>query len=61
MDERAYSMDSLLDWSARDEREGLGDAPWPPHYRKQQGEPARVQPSRQKSEGRRKKSKNEVF
>ena len=24
----------------------MGDAPWPPHYRKQPGEPARVQPSR---------------
>ena len=32
--------------SARHERDGLGDAPWPPHYRKQPGEPARVQPSR---------------
>jgi DNA ligase D-like protein (predicted polymerase) len=56
MDERAYSLDALLEWSARDERRGLGDAPWPPHYRKQTGEPARVQPSRKKLEGRRKKS-----
>jgi DNA primase len=47
MDERAYSIDALLEWSTRDERGGLGDAPWPPHYRKQKGEPARVQPSRQ--------------
>jgi len=31
-----------------DEREGLGDAPWPPHFRKQDGEPRRVQPSRAK-------------
>jgi DNA ligase D-like protein (predicted polymerase) len=46
MDERAYSIETLLEWSARDERGGLGDAPWPPHYRKQKGEPARVQPSR---------------
>jgi bifunctional non-homologous end joining protein LigD len=56
MDETEYSLDSLLELSARDERGGLGDAPWPPHYRKQQGEPARVQPSRKKLEGRRKTS-----
>src|SRR5262249_30014843 len=34
--------------SARDEAEGLGDAPWPPNYRKQEGEPPRVQPSKQR-------------
>ena len=56
MDATAYSLEPLLDLSARDERGGLGDAPWPPHYRKQKGEPARVQPSRKKLEGRRKKS-----
>jgi hypothetical protein len=39
---------SLLELSARQEREGLGDAPWPPHYRKQPDEPARVQPSRRR-------------
>ncbi len=33
----------------RDEREGLGDAPWPPHFRKQRGEPRRVQPSRRRA------------
>ncbi len=46
MDERAYSLAPLLELSARQETEGLGDAPWPPHYKKQSGEPARVQPSR---------------
>jgi bifunctional non-homologous end joining protein LigD len=30
------------------ERQGLGDAPWPPHYRKQSAEPSRVQPSKRK-------------
>jgi bifunctional non-homologous end joining protein LigD len=40
------SLDLLLELSARQEREGLGDAPWPPHYQKQKGEPARVQPSK---------------
>jgi bifunctional non-homologous end joining protein LigD len=46
IDERPGSLDSLLELAARDEREGLGDAPWPPHFRKQTGEPRRVQPSR---------------
>jgi len=31
----------------------LGDAPWPPHYRKQRGEPPRVQPSKRRTSGRR--------
>jgi bifunctional non-homologous end joining protein LigD len=43
------SLDALLELSARQEREGQGDAPWPPHYRKQEGEPARVQPSRRRT------------
>ncbi|MHB1538702.1 MAG: non-homologous end-joining DNA ligase [Solirubrobacteraceae bacterium] len=46
IDEVAHSLAPLLELAARDEREGLGDAPWPPHFRKQQGEPRRVQPSR---------------
>ncbi len=46
IDEHAGHLDGLLELAARDEREGLGDAPWPPHFRKQKGEPPRVQPSR---------------
>ena len=46
IDDHADSLESLLELSAQHEREGLGDAPWPPHYRKQEGEPKRVQPSR---------------
>jgi DNA ligase D-like protein (predicted polymerase) len=46
IDAHADSLDALLDLSARHEREGLADAPWPPHYEKQQGEPKRVQPSK---------------
>jgi bifunctional non-homologous end joining protein LigD len=46
IDEHPGSLDGLLELAARDEREGLGDAPWPPHFRKQKGEPPRVQPSR---------------
>jgi DNA ligase D-like protein (predicted polymerase) len=46
IDERPGELESLLELAARDEREGLGDAPWPPHFPKQRGEPRRVQPSR---------------
>ncbi len=46
IDDRPCSLERLLEFSARDAREGLGDAPWPPHYRKQADEPARVAPSR---------------
>jgi bifunctional non-homologous end joining protein LigD len=46
IDHTPGSLDGLLELSDRHEREGLGDAPWPPHYKKQAGEPPRVQPSR---------------
>jgi bifunctional non-homologous end joining protein LigD len=49
IDEHPCSLEPLLELSARQEAEGLGDAPWPPHYGKQPGEPPRVQPSRSKS------------
>ncbi len=42
------SLDALLELSERHEAEGLGDAPWPPNYAKQAGEPPRVQPSRKR-------------
>jgi len=48
IDESACSLGALMDLAARDERAGLGDAPWPPHYKKQPGEPARAQPSRRR-------------
>ena len=48
MDEAAGSLDALLDLAARDEAAGLGDAPWPPHFRKMEGEAPRVAPSRAK-------------
>jgi len=50
IDEHVGSLDPLLDLAARDEAEGLGDAPWPPHFRKQRGEGKRVAPSRAKSD-----------
>jgi bifunctional non-homologous end joining protein LigD len=46
IDEHSFGLGALLELAARDERDGLGDAPWPPHFRKQKGEPPRVQPSR---------------
>jgi bifunctional non-homologous end joining protein LigD len=46
IDQHAGSLDALLELAARHEREGLGDAPWPPQYTKQPGEAPRVQPSR---------------
>jgi bifunctional non-homologous end joining protein LigD len=48
IDESPCSLESLLELSARHEREGQGDAPWPPQYKKQPGEPPRVQPSRRR-------------
>ncbi|HXY71399.1 MAG TPA: non-homologous end-joining DNA ligase [Actinomycetota bacterium] len=48
IDAEAGSLDALLDLALRDEREGLGEAPWPPNYPKAPGEPPRVQPSRAK-------------
>jgi DNA ligase D-like protein (predicted polymerase) len=49
IDEAAGSLEPLLALSAEHEAAGLGDAPWPPHYKKQPGEPPRVQPSRRRS------------
>jgi len=43
------SLERLLELSAQHERDGLGDAPWPPHYQKQRDEPARVQPSKRRT------------
>jgi bifunctional non-homologous end joining protein LigD len=48
MDEYAGSLEGLLELAARDEAEGLGDAPWPPHFAKATGEASRVAPSRAK-------------
>ena len=48
IDAHRCSLEGLLELSARHERDGLGDAPWPPHYQKQAGEPPRVQPSKRR-------------
>ena len=49
MDSNAGSLEGLLELAARDEAAGLGDAPWPPHFRKMKGEGSRVAPSRARS------------
>jgi len=46
MDDAPGTLDGLLELAARDEAQGLGDAPWPPHFRKADGEAPRVAPSR---------------
>src|SRR6266481_2202128 len=48
IDDQAGSLDGLLELSEKQRAAGQGDAPWPPHYAKQEGEPARVQPSRRR-------------
>ena len=49
MNENPGSLEKLLELAAVDESAGLGDAPWPPHFRKMEGEGPRVAPSRAKS------------
>src|SRR5437867_2932118 len=51
MDERAGSLQPLLELADRHAAAGLADAPWPPQFAKQEGEPPRVQPSRRRREG----------
>jgi len=52
IDEAVGSLEALLKLSAQHEAAGFGDAPWPPHFVKQEGEPARVQLSRRRREDR---------
>jgi bifunctional non-homologous end joining protein LigD len=49
MDAKAGSLEKLLELATRDEAAGLGDAPWPPHFRKMANEGVRVAPSRARS------------
>jgi bifunctional non-homologous end joining protein LigD len=49
MDRRAGSLETLLELARKQAAEGQGDAPWPPHYRKQAGEGPRVSPSRRRT------------
>ncbi|CAN5581382.1 MAG: ATP-dependent DNA ligase [Euzebyaceae bacterium] len=52
IDEAVGRLDGLLALARRDQEQGLGDAPWPPHFPKQDDEPMRVQPSRARRRGR---------
>jgi DNA ligase D-like protein (predicted polymerase) len=52
MDAAVGSLEGLLALAARDEASGLGDAPWPPHFRKMEGEAPRVAPSRARGAAR---------
>ncbi len=56
MEAEAGSLERLLELAARDEAAGLGDAPWPPHFRKMEGEAPRVAPSRARAGARRRKT-----
>jgi len=52
IDEAVGSLEALLELSTQHEAAGFGDAPWPPHFTKQAGEPARVQLSRRRRDDR---------
>jgi DNA ligase D len=52
IDDVAHSLDPLLEWSARDEKAGAGDLPYPPDHPKMPGEPKRVQPSKDRDRPR---------
>jgi bifunctional non-homologous end joining protein LigD len=57
MDATPGSLEKLLELAAKDEAAGLGDAPWPPHFRKMEGEAPRVAPSRAKSTAKKTQTK----
>ena len=50
IDKKPCRLEKLLEMVASDEKNGIGEAPWPPHYPKMPGEPPRVQPSKQRRE-----------
>lgn len=52
IDDTSFPLEPLLELAARDEAEGLGDAPWPPNFPKAAGEPRRVSPSRARRDPR---------
>src|SRR5437868_11802216 len=57
MDTSPGSLEKLLELAAKDEAAGLGDAPWPPHFRKMEGEAPRVAPSRARSSAKQPRKK----
>jgi bifunctional non-homologous end joining protein LigD len=52
IDDVHYSLAPLLELADKQNRQGLGEAPYPPHFPKSEGEPKRVQPSRARREDR---------
>ena len=58
MDDYVGSLEALLALADRDEAAGLGDAPWPPHFQKMDGEAPRVAPSRAKKTGAKRAAKS---
>jgi DNA ligase D-like protein (predicted polymerase) len=58
IDAAAGSLEKLLELADKDEAAGLGDAPWPPHFRKTEGEGPRIAPSRAKSTANKSVAKN---
>src|SRR5690242_10560756 len=57
MDAAPGSLEQLLELANKDEAAGLADAPWPPHFRKMEGEAPRVMPSRAKSSAQKARTK----
>src|SRR5260370_15390098 len=57
MDASPGSLEQLLELADKDEAAGLADAPWPPHFRKMEGEASRVMPSRAKSSTKKPRTK----
>jgi bifunctional non-homologous end joining protein LigD len=57
IDSAPGSLENLLELAAKDEAAGLGDAPWPPHFRKMEGEARRVAPSRARSAAKKPRTK----
>jgi len=51
IDDQPGDLSPLLEMVAADQANGIGDAPWPPHYPKMPGEPPRVQPSKRRMKG----------
>ncbi|MFB9239879.1 non-homologous end-joining DNA ligase [Plantactinospora siamensis] len=52
IDDDPWDLTPLLEWAARDERDGAGDLPYPPDHPKMPGEPKRVQPSKDRDRPR---------
>ena len=50
IDDVVCDLEVLLGWAERDEAEGIGEAPYPPHFPKMPGEPRRVQPSKRRAD-----------